>query len=369
MKHIQSLEDKPSYMSYKPPEIFQNELGYKSTSASIPIAEQCTIPKIMMAILSNPSASRQAPPQNTQCSSLSSQTSLQTLPLQNTGKRFKVGVLPKFDCQGNMHTFLRLYKMATVGAPDTKKTYLIINLLDPMSRDIIMPSLPAGNITYQDARSDILREFGSTVHMIEFNDLFSYIKFKTNKTLSEFADQFHHKAQVLLGAGAMVEHNAKLTMKNAVKSYQELYWAMNLFLGQEFTMVQILDYLCRLKATHNAPNKEKPRYNHPVNTNTPAISSTKTCQTQERLIPLTDITCYCCWNKGHYATKCPNGQKVHVVYIFAKEQEKDQAQKKRDILLSLKSTSLPITSYASLSASAQQQCCNCRASQPQSAMP
>ncbi|KAJ9069727.1 hypothetical protein DSO57_1015618 [Entomophthora muscae] len=188
-----------------------------------------------------------------------------------------------------------------------------------------MPSLPAGKITYQDTRSAILREFGSPVCMIEHNDLFSDIKLKTNKTLSEEADQFYHKAQVLLGAGVMVEHNPKLAMKNTVKPYQELYWAVNLFLGQEFTMVQMLDYLCRLKATHNAPNKEKPKYNCPVNTSTPANSSTEVRQTQERQIPLTDITCYLCQNKGHYATKCPNRQKVHVVYVPDKEQGKDQA--------------------------------------------
>ncbi|KAJ9086481.1 hypothetical protein DSO57_1003815 [Entomophthora muscae] len=121
-----------------------------------------------------------------------------------------------------------------------------------------MPSLLAGNITYQDARSAILREFGSTVCIIEVKDLFSDIEFKTNETLSEFANQFYHKAQVLLGAGVMVEHNAKLAMKNAVNPYQELYWAMSLFLGQEFTMVQMLDYLCCLEAAHNAPNKKSP---------------------------------------------------------------------------------------------------------------
>ncbi|KAJ9079614.1 hypothetical protein DSO57_1033508 [Entomophthora muscae] len=189
-----------------------------------------------------------------------------------------------------------------------------------------MPSLPAGNITYQDARSAIMREFRSTVCMIEHKDLFSDIEFKINKTLSKFADQFYHKAQVLLGAGTMVEHNTKLAMKNTVKPYKEPYWAMSLFLGQKFTMVQMLDYLCCLEATHNAPNKEKPKYNHPVNTNTPTIGSTKTHQTQERQISLTDITCYCCWNKRHYAIKCPNGQKVHVVYVPSKEQGKDQAQ-------------------------------------------
>ncbi|KAJ9080377.1 hypothetical protein DSO57_1025687 [Entomophthora muscae] len=167
--------------------------------------------------------------------------------------------------------------MATVGPPDTEKAYLIINLLDPMSRDIIMPSLPAGNIIYQDARSAILREFVSTVCMIENNDLFSDNEFKTNKMLSKFADKFYHKAQVFLGAGAMVEHNAKLAMKNT-----ELYWAMNLFLGQEFTMVQMLDYLCCLEATHNAPNKENPKYICPVDTSTPATNSTKLRQTQER---------------------------------------------------------------------------------------
>ncbi|KAJ9064009.1 hypothetical protein DSO57_1034901 [Entomophthora muscae] len=102
--------------------------------------------------------------------------------------------------------------------------------------------------------------------MIEHKDLFSDIKFKNNETLSKFANQFYHKAQVLLGASAMVEHNTKLAMKNTVKPHQELYWAMNLFLGQEFTIVQMLDYLCRLEATHNVPNKEKPRYNHPANT-------------------------------------------------------------------------------------------------------
>ncbi|KAJ9078442.1 hypothetical protein DSO57_1006570 [Entomophthora muscae] len=121
--------------------------------------------------------------------------------------------------------------------------------------------------------------------MIELKDLFSDIEFKTNETLSEFTDLFYHEAQALLGAGAMVEHNAKLTIKNT---------AMNLFLGQEFTMVQMLDYLCRLEATHNAPNKEKTRYNHPANTSTLAAGSTKTRQTQERQISLTYITCYCC---------------------------------------------------------------------------
>ncbi|KAJ9077396.1 hypothetical protein DSO57_1017021 [Entomophthora muscae] len=157
-----------------------------------------------------------------------------------------------------------------------------------------MPSLPSGNITYQDAISAILREFGSTVCMIEWKDLFSDIELKTNKTLSEFSDQFYHEAQVLLGAMAMVEHNTKLAMKNAVKPYQELYQAMNLFLGQEFTMVQMLDYLCCLEATHNLPNKEKPKYICPFNTITPATGSTKVRQTQERQIPLTDINCYCC---------------------------------------------------------------------------
>ncbi|KAJ9081953.1 hypothetical protein DSO57_1009409, partial [Entomophthora muscae] len=166
-------------------------------------------------------------------------------------------------------------------APDTKKTCLIINLLDLMSRDIIIPSLPIGDITYQDAKRAILREFESTVCMIEHKDLFSDIEFKTNETLFEFANQFYHKAQVLLGANAMVEHNTKLIMKNSVKPYQELYQAMNLFLGQEFTMVQMLDYLCRLEAIYNAPNKKNPRYTCPANTSTLAASSTKTCQTQE----------------------------------------------------------------------------------------
>ncbi|KAJ9077687.1 hypothetical protein DSO57_1014309 [Entomophthora muscae] len=162
--------------------------------------------------------------------------------------------------------------------------------------------------------------------MIERKNLFSDIKYKTNETLSEFADQFYHKVQVLLGAGAMVEHDAKLAMKNTVKPYHKLYWAMNHFLGQEFTMMQMLDYLCHLEATHNAPKKEKPRYNCPSNTSAPAAGSTKTHQTQEREIPLTDISCYYCQNKGNYATKCFNGRKVHVVYVPAKEKRKDQAQ-------------------------------------------
>ncbi|KAJ9089147.1 hypothetical protein DSO57_1015862 [Entomophthora muscae] len=82
-----------------------------------------------------------------------------------------------------------------------------------------MPSLPISDITYQDAKMAILREFGSTVCMIKHKNLFSDIEFKTNETLSEFANQFYHEAQVLMGAGAMMEHNAKLAMKNAVKPY------------------------------------------------------------------------------------------------------------------------------------------------------
>ncbi|KAJ9071230.1 hypothetical protein DSO57_1039044, partial [Entomophthora muscae] len=110
MDHIQSLEAKPSYMSYKAPKIFQSELSYKSTSASTPIAEQRTIPNIVMAMSSNSSARRQAPPQNVQYSNLSSQNSLQTPPLQSNSNRFKVVVLPKFERQGMYH-LARLYKM------------------------------------------------------------------------------------------------------------------------------------------------------------------------------------------------------------------------------------------------------------------
>ncbi|KAJ9084190.1 Cleavage and polyadenylation specificity factor subunit 4 [Entomophthora muscae] len=137
--------------------------------------------------------------------------------------------------------------------------------------------------------------------MIERKDLFYGIEFKTNKTPSPPRSRGNGRTRRQVGN------------EERYKPYQELYWAMNLFMGQEFTMVQMLDYLCHLEATHNVPNKEKPKYICPVNASTPATDSTKVHQTQERQIPLTDITCYCCQNKGHYATKCPNGQKVHMV--------------------------------------------------------
>ncbi|KAJ9052132.1 hypothetical protein DSO57_1037260 [Entomophthora muscae] len=61
---------------------------------------------------------------------------------QNTDEnapRFKPMNLPKFDPKGNIHTFIRLFKMSMYGANNQDKATTLLNQLDAASTDLIIP--------------------------------------------------------------------------------------------------------------------------------------------------------------------------------------------------------------------------------------
>ena len=79
--------------------------------------------------------------------------------------KFKLLNLPKFDKNGNIQTFIRLFEMSMRGASDHMKATTLINTLDPTCVDVIMPCLPLGSWTYEDARQAVIKEFGSETRL------------------------------------------------------------------------------------------------------------------------------------------------------------------------------------------------------------
>ncbi|KAJ9079955.1 hypothetical protein DSO57_1030237 [Entomophthora muscae] len=109
-------------------------------------------------------------------------------------KQFKPLNLPKFNKQGNINSFLRLFKMAMRGASNHQKATTLIITLDAISVNLVMPRLPATNWTYQEARQAVLEEFGREDILFTRKSKFGAIKFAPGKTPGGAAPQELHRA-------------------------------------------------------------------------------------------------------------------------------------------------------------------------------
>ncbi|KAJ9077855.1 hypothetical protein DSO57_1012678 [Entomophthora muscae] len=66
--------------------------------------------------------------------------------------RFKPMNLPKFDPKGNVHTFIRLFKMLMYGAKNQDKATTLLNQLEAASTDLIIPHMLQNDRSYAPAK-------------------------------------------------------------------------------------------------------------------------------------------------------------------------------------------------------------------------
>ncbi|KAJ9074707.1 hypothetical protein DSO57_1003763 [Entomophthora muscae] len=102
--------------------------------------------------------------------------------------RFKPMNLPNFDQKGNIHTFIRLFKMSMYGANNQDKAATILNQLDATSTDLIIPHMPQNDWSYAVAKQALLYKFGSIARVTEQKNEFLMIQFQKDKSIVKFAD-------------------------------------------------------------------------------------------------------------------------------------------------------------------------------------
>lgn len=104
-----------------------------------------------------------------------------------------------------------------LGASNRQMATTLVNGLDALSHDLIMPYLLDGVCKYKQEKEAVLEKFQSPKKMATHKKKFLNIKFKPNKTLVEIVDCFFHKAQILVGARSMTDFNSKFAMEHAIK--------------------------------------------------------------------------------------------------------------------------------------------------------
>ena len=130
---------------------------------------------------------------------------------------FKPLNLPKFDCNGNVKTFVRLFENSMLGATDSEKSSSIINCLDAASVELVIPYLPACHWIFKKVKDAIVKEFGHPKTIDTKKMEFLSISINKNESFDEFADRFYACAQFLTGVGALSSYNTKIAMINALQ--------------------------------------------------------------------------------------------------------------------------------------------------------
>ncbi|KAJ9072855.1 hypothetical protein DSO57_1022800 [Entomophthora muscae] len=137
------------------------------------------------------------------------------------------------------------------------------------------------------------------------------ISFKKNKTITEFADCFYLKAQILTGSGSLTVHDAHIALRTAVKPYEALYQTLMLAFQDNCTLDGMIRYFPQCGDTFGPPNtgpKSCPVPNYPGRLEASANNN--------KSVPKSDITkmvCHRCNQKGHYASSCNSKTGIHTL--------------------------------------------------------
>ena len=134
--------------------------------------------------------------------------------------------LPQFDQKVSIHVFFMQFEAATREWEDLDKGIKLINSLDPESAALVLPRIASEGYTYRDVKQAIIDKFGINEHLTARKRAFLMIKFKENKTISKFAEQFHLEAQILKGSRTINNEDAQIAMENACMAHSEFFKAM-----------------------------------------------------------------------------------------------------------------------------------------------
>ena len=219
------------------------------------------------------------------------------------------------------------------GASNHNKATTLINTLDPVSVDLVIPRLPERDWTYDEAKCAVLEEFGGEDILYTKKSEFSSIKFKRHESLNEFADRFYHNAQVLLGSHTIKRFDVRAAMRQATSPYTKLHQAMVLAYAKGKDVLEIVEFLQGHSETFNAPNKGSPikaikqHYDKPR----PQIEDLPRKQLQAKepsTSPKKGPYCGNCQTTNHWRSQCPQNRKsAHVVTstIETSQEGKDRA--------------------------------------------
>ena len=177
--------------------------------------------------------------------------------------------LPKFDRNGNVHTFLRLFENSMSKASNADKATTVVNCLDTASIELVMPHFTTNHWTFKEAKDAIITEFGNAEQIATKKMEFLGIEFTEGESLADFADQFYASCQYLSGVGSLSEYDSKIAMTNALKPYHKIHIAMLPALVNNYKPINLVQYLKRIgqefgppklsqfKAKSNRLSKEK----------------------------------------------------------------------------------------------------------------
>ncbi|KAJ9066024.1 hypothetical protein DSO57_1013682 [Entomophthora muscae] len=177
--------------------------------------------------------------------------------------------------------------MSMYGANNQDKATTLLNQLEAVSTDLIIPHMLQNKWSYAASKQALLYKFGSIAR---------------DKFIAEFADQFYLEVQVFTGSGSITVHDAHIALRSAVKPYEALY----------FTLMPAFQDKCSIDGmcgdTFGLPNAlVKPR----------TLPTPPACtEGSGRFAPKADIskvTCHHCNCKGHYANSCTSKTGVHVL--------------------------------------------------------
>ena len=98
------------------------------------------------------------------------------------------------------------------GASDSDKATTVINCLDLVCIELVMPHLSSERWSYFEAHAVIIAEFGSKAYIATKKDAFMKIKIKEDETIEEFDNCFYYDAQMLMKCSALLTYNAKTAL-------------------------------------------------------------------------------------------------------------------------------------------------------------
>ncbi|KAJ9090116.1 hypothetical protein DSO57_1005853 [Entomophthora muscae] len=171
--------------------------------------------------------------------------------------------------------------------------------------------MPEHDWLYTVVKNALLYKFGSISRVTERKNEFLIISFRKEKTIADFSNCFYPEAQILTGSGSLMVHNAHIALRAAVKPHEALYQTLMPALQDNCTLDGMVCYLHQCGDTFgplNTGSKPCPAANFP--------GRSEATPSNKKLLPKTDITkvaCYCCNQKGHYASSCNSKTGIHML--------------------------------------------------------
>ncbi|KAJ9058994.1 hypothetical protein DSO57_1006767 [Entomophthora muscae] len=113
--------------------------------------------------------------------------------------------------------------MSMYEANNQDKAITLLTQLDAASTDLIILHMPGHGWSYTAAKSEHFMSSEALLGLLREKNEFLMISFKKDNTITDFADRFYHKAQILMGLGSLTVHDAHIALHAAVKHYKALY--------------------------------------------------------------------------------------------------------------------------------------------------